>query len=102
MSADRLLVPELMLKGLEEGIRSRLRERILERIKPDIDAAINETMEALKATIQTYREPLHLRDTIRVILEDRRTESASVKETDEPLKKHPLAPQNPVDNGEWS
>lgn len=60
-----------MIEGLEDLIRTRLRERIMERIEPDIKAAIDSSIEHFKATIETYRDPYQMRDTIKVIIERR-------------------------------
>ena len=58
-----------MLNGLISEIRSRLRERIMERINPDIDSAIETALESFKASIETWRDPINMRDTIKVLIE---------------------------------
>jgi hypothetical protein len=62
-----------MTKGLEDAIRDKLRERILERIKPDIEMAIKGAMDSFSTALYAMRDPVHMRDVIKVILEDRRT-----------------------------
>lgn len=60
-----------MLDGLTDLIRNKLRERILARIRPDIDAAVEEALEAFKITIQSYSEAHYMRDTVRVLIENK-------------------------------
>jgi len=60
-----------MLKGLEDLLRDKLRERIMDRIKPDVEAAIEASLSAFKATIESYREAEFMRDTVRVIIENK-------------------------------
>lgn len=63
-----------MLDGLTSRIRNELRKRILERIEPDIEAAVNAGLAAFKTTIETWREPHNMRDTIRVLIERKPSE----------------------------
>src|SRR6185437_14897313 len=51
-----------MLDGLTSRIREELRKRIMERIEPDIEAAVDASLSAFKATIESYRDPVHMRD----------------------------------------
>lgn len=60
-----------MLDGLTNLIRDKLRERIMARLKPDIDAAIEEALSAFKVTIESYHEMQYMRDTIRVLVENK-------------------------------
>jgi hypothetical protein len=66
---DSVQVQEAMLSGLTGMVRKRLRERILEQLEPDLEAAIDAAMDAFKATIETWRNPAELRDTIHVLVE---------------------------------
>jgi hypothetical protein len=58
-----------MLDGLTSRIRDALRQRILDRIEPDIQAAVDAGLASFKATIESYRDPMHMRDTVRVLIE---------------------------------
>jgi hypothetical protein len=58
-----------MLDGLTNMVRDNLRKRIVEKIQPDIDAAVEDALASFKAAIETYRDPLHMRDTVRVLIE---------------------------------
>jgi len=58
-----------MLDGLTSRIRDELRKRIMERIEPDISAAVAAGLASFKATIEAYREPHNMRDTVRVLIE---------------------------------
>jgi hypothetical protein len=60
-----------MLDGLTNLIRDKLRERIMARIKPDVDAAVEDALAAFKVTIESYREMHMMRDTIRVLVENK-------------------------------
>jgi hypothetical protein len=58
-----------MIDGLTGRIRDELRKKILERIEPDLESAIDAAMEAFKLTVATWREPINLRETIKVLIE---------------------------------
>lgn len=58
-----------MLEGLTNMIRKELRKRIMERIEPDIEEAVNASLAAFKTTIESYRDPEMMRDTVRVLIE---------------------------------
>lgn len=58
-----------MLDGLTSRIRDELRKRILERIEPDIEAAVEASLASFKTTIETWRDPMHMRDTVKVLIE---------------------------------
>lgn len=58
-----------MLDGLTSRIRQELRKRILESIEPDVEAAIDASLAAFKASIETWRDPMHMRDTVKVLIE---------------------------------
>ena len=60
-----------MLNGLTNLIRDKLRERIMASIKSDIDAAVEEALASFKTTIESYREPEYMRDTVRVMIENK-------------------------------
>lgn len=60
-----------MLAGLTELIRDKLRARIMDRIKPDVDAAVDEALAQFKTTIEGYREPHNMRNTVRVLIENK-------------------------------
>ena len=60
-----------MLEGLTDLIRDKLRERIMAKIQPDIDAAVEEALASFKTTIESYREPMYMRDTVRVMIENK-------------------------------
>jgi hypothetical protein len=60
-----------MLEGLTNRIRDELRVLILERLEPDIQTAVDAGLSAFKATIESYRDPMHMRDTVHVIIERR-------------------------------
>lgn len=60
-----------MLRGLQDSIRSELRRRILESIEPDITSAIDAALDGFKASIESYRDPIKMQDTIRVLIERR-------------------------------
>jgi hypothetical protein len=68
-----------MLDGLTSRIRQELRKLILERLEPDIQTAVDAGLAAFKATIESYHEPMHMRDTVRVLIErrDQRTPQES-------------------------
>lgn len=68
-----------MLEGLTSRIREELKRRILERIEPDVDAAVEASLQAFKVTIESYREAHNMRDTVRVLIE-RRDVSATLQE----------------------
>lgn len=60
---------EAMLDGLTSMIREKIRERIMAVIQPDVDAAVDAALDTFKTTIETYRDPMHMRDTVRVLVE---------------------------------
>jgi len=62
---------QVMLDGLTKRIREELRTRIMACIEPDIQSAINASLEAFEIAIKTYRTPEHLGDVIRVIIDRR-------------------------------
>ena len=71
-----------MLDGLTSRIRDELRKRILESLEPDIQTAVDAGLASFKATIEGYRDPMHMRDTVRVLIERRdvRTPQESASE----------------------
>lgn len=68
-----------MLDGLTSMVRQRLRERILEVVEPEIEAAVDAALGQFKASIETYRDPLHMRDTVRVLIEKPVVQDRSAK-----------------------
>lgn len=60
-----------MLDGLTSRIRDELRKRILENLEPDIQTAVDAGLASFKATIESYRDHMHMRDTVRVLIERR-------------------------------
>lgn len=62
---------QAMLDGLTSRIRDELRKLILERLEPDIQTAVDAGLASLKATIESYRDPMQMRDTVRVLIERR-------------------------------
>jgi hypothetical protein len=68
-------VSEAMLRGLTDHVRAALRKRIMDRIEPDVDAAVEAGLATFEAAIQAHCDPMQMRDTIQVILKDRRSES---------------------------
>ena len=70
---------DAMIEGLVSTIRTELRKRILERIEPDIQAAINGSLESFKVAIESYRDYANMRYTVSVLIE-RRDISVNAKE----------------------
>lgn len=66
------LVQKIMLNGLRDHIRESLRERFQEEMKPIVEEAIKNAMETFEVAVQSFREPMGYRDTIQVLLTDRR------------------------------
>lgn len=58
-----------MLRALVDRIRNNLKERILERIQPDIEAAIDSSLEAFKVSLQSLHDTEYQRDTVRILIE---------------------------------
>jgi hypothetical protein len=72
-----------MLEGLTSRIRDELRKRIMQRIEPDIEAAVDAGLAAFKATVESYRDPMMMRDTVRVLIE-RKDGNAAVGQAGKP------------------
>lgn len=68
-----------MIDGLTSRIRDELRRIIMARIEPDIQAAIDAGLDSFKATIESYRDPMMMRDTVNVLIE-RRSPQESVRD----------------------
>lgn len=73
---------KIALDGLLDLIRTKLRERILEKIEPDIQVAINESLEAFRLSTTSYKDFGMGRDVLHLIVErkdkdDRRTDAGS-------------------------
>jgi hypothetical protein len=66
-------VAKAMLRGLESHFREKIKERILAVIQPDIDAAVEEALQAFKTTIEAQSDPYRMQSVLRVVLEDKRS-----------------------------
>ncbi len=65
------MATKAMLDGLTDRIRSDLKARILEKIEPDINAAVEASIESLKLAIESHRDYTHMQDVIKFIVEKR-------------------------------
>lgn len=58
-----------MLEGLMSRIRTELKDHILARIDSDVDSAVDAALESFQAAIHSYRDPMHMRDVVKIIIE---------------------------------
>ena len=66
-----------MVEGLKSHLQSALREQFEIAAKEVIDAAIANAMKTFDVAVQSHHQPMAFRDTIEVILRDRREEACS-------------------------
>jgi len=75
-----------MLSGLISKIRSELRKIILERIEPDIQEAINTSLDSLKMGIYSYQDYASMRTIVNVIIDGKKKNlTERVDETEKPV-----------------
>ncbi len=69
---DEKLESKIILEALNSKLKDELRLHFAKQAEPVIEDMVKKVMVDLQTGIQMYRNPMHLHDTVNIILTDKR------------------------------